>query len=69
MSTGLEPGFDVWGTAIETFGSKEKAELWMKLPSFVFGWRSPEEFLATGGAEAKDQVITELIHIQHGILS
>ena len=54
----------VFGEAVRVFGSEEKAALWLKTPSPLFGGRAPLSYLdSDGGAHA---VSEEIVRIDFG---
>ena len=54
----------VFGEAVRVFGSEEKAALWLKAPSSLFGGRTPLSYLdSDGGAHA---VSEEIVRIDFG---
>jgi putative toxin-antitoxin system antitoxin component (TIGR02293 family) len=54
----------VFGEAVRVFGSEEKAALWLKTPSPLFGDRTPFSYFdSDGGAHA---VSEEIVRIDFG---
>jgi len=51
---------------LEVFGDIEKLKLWLNTPNFALGKLKPIELLKD--SYGKEMVMTELIHIDHGIL-
>ena len=57
---------EVTNTGLEVFGSMEKLRLWLNTPNFALGNQKPMELLKD--SYGKELVMSELIHINHGIL-
>jgi uncharacterized protein (DUF2384 family) len=51
---------------MDVFGGMDKFKLWLQTPNFALGKIKPIELLKD--SYGKDLVVTELIHINHGIL-
>lgn len=58
---------EVTHTGLEVFGNMEKLKLWLNTPNFSLGKSKPMELLKN--SYGKDLVLTELTHINHGILA
>lgn len=52
---------------LEVFGTMEKFKLWLQTPAFSLGNLTPMELLRD--SYGKEMVMTELIHINYGILA
>jgi putative toxin-antitoxin system antitoxin component (TIGR02293 family) len=52
---------------LEVFGDMEKFKLWLNTPSMALGKMKPMELLAD--SYGKELVMTELVHIEHGIFA
>jgi uncharacterized protein (DUF2384 family) len=52
---------------VEVFGEVEKFKLWLDTPNFSLGKMKPVELL--NDSYGKELVMTELTHINHGILA
>lgn len=57
---------EVTKVGIDVFGDMDKLRLWLNTPSYALGSIKPIELLKD--SYGKELVITELIHINHGIL-
>ena len=57
---------EVTKIGIDVFGDMEKLKLWLNTPNYALGSIKPIELLKD--SYGKELVITELIHINHGIL-
>jgi putative toxin-antitoxin system antitoxin component (TIGR02293 family) len=58
---------EVTHTGLEVFGNMEKLRLWLDTPNFSLGKSKPMDLLKN--SYGKDLVLTELTHINHGILA
>lgn len=58
---------EVTHTGLEVFGNMGKFKLWLNTPNFSLGKSKPVDLLKT--SYGKDLVLTELTHINHGILT
>ncbi|MEI6576019.1 MAG: antitoxin Xre/MbcA/ParS toxin-binding domain-containing protein [Bacteroidota bacterium] len=58
---------EVTHLGLDVFGNAKKFRLWLDTPNYALGNNKPFELLKD--SYGKDMVITELIHIEHGILS
>lgn len=54
-------------TAYEVFEDKEQFTLWLNSPSYALGNNKPVDLL--GDHYGRELVLTELIHIEHGIFT
>lgn len=54
-------------TGLHVFGNMEKLKLWLDTPNYALGSQKPKELLKD--SYGKEMVISELIHIDHGILA
>ncbi len=52
---------------LEVFGNMEMLRIWLKTPSFVLGRMAPIELVAY--SFGRQLVMTELVHIEHGIFA
>lgn len=52
---------------LEVFGDMDKFKLWLNTPSMALGKMKPMELL--GDSYGKELVMTELVHIEHGIFA
>lgn len=57
---------EVTKIGLDVFGSMDKLKLWLNTPNFSLGKLKPIELLKD--SYGKELVVTELIHINHGIL-
>ncbi|WP_220275221.1 antitoxin Xre/MbcA/ParS toxin-binding domain-containing protein [Emticicia sp. BO119] len=57
---------EVTKMGLEVFGNMEKLRLWLNTPNYALGSLKPIELLKD--SYGKDLVMSELIHINHGIL-
>jgi len=57
---------EVTKVGIDVFGNMDKLRLWLNTPNFALGKMKPIELLKD--SYGKELVISELIHINHGIL-
>ena len=57
---------EVTKIGMDVFGDMEKLKLWLNTPNFALGKLKPIELLKD--SYGKELVVTELIHINHGIL-
>lgn len=57
---------EVTKVGLDVFGNMEKLKLWLNTPNYALGKLMPIELLKN--SYGKELVITELIHINHGIL-
>jgi putative toxin-antitoxin system antitoxin component (TIGR02293 family) len=58
---------EVTNLGIEVFGDVERFRLWLETPNYALGNLKPKDLLKD--SYGKEMVITELTHINHGILS
>jgi putative toxin-antitoxin system antitoxin component (TIGR02293 family) len=58
---------EITHTGLEVFGSMDKFKLWLNTPNFSLGKSKPMDLLKN--SYGKDLVLTELTHINHGILA
>jgi putative toxin-antitoxin system antitoxin component (TIGR02293 family) len=58
---------EVTHLGVEVFGEVEKFKLWLDTPNFSLGKMKPVELL--NDSYGKELVMTELTHINHGILA
>ncbi|HEX2899929.1 MAG TPA: antitoxin Xre/MbcA/ParS toxin-binding domain-containing protein [Bacteroidia bacterium] len=58
---------EVTQLGLEVFGDMEKFKLWLNTPSMALGKMKPIELLAD--SFGKELVMTELVHIEHGIFA
>jgi putative toxin-antitoxin system antitoxin component (TIGR02293 family) len=58
---------EVTNLGVEVFGDLEKFRLWLDTPSYALGNQKPKSLLKD--SYGKDLVLTELTHINHGILA
>ena len=57
----------VFKQAVEVFGSREKADLWLASPVVALGGARPKDFLDS--SMGTQLLRSELVRIQHGILA
>jgi len=57
---------EITKVGLDVFGNMEKLRLWLNTPSFALNRMKPIELLKD--SYGKDLVMSELIHINHGIL-
>lgn len=57
---------EVTKVGLDVFGDMEKFKHWLNTPSYAFGNLKPLDLL--NDSYGKDLVVTELVHINHGIL-
>ena len=55
--------------AVEIFGDEGKARDWMNTPRDLFGGRTPEDLIRSGGPEELRRVLEILIRIDYGVFS
>jgi putative toxin-antitoxin system antitoxin component (TIGR02293 family) len=58
---------EITHTGLEVFGNMDKFKLWLNTPNFSLGKSKPMDLLKN--SYGKDLVLTELTHINHGILA
>jgi putative toxin-antitoxin system antitoxin component (TIGR02293 family) len=58
---------EITHTGLEVFGNMDKFKLWLNTPNFSLGKSKPIDLLKN--SYGKDLVLTELTHINHGILA
>lgn len=58
---------EVTRAGVETFGSIEKFRLWLETPNFALGSLRPLDLLKD--SYGKEMVLSELVHIEHGIFA
>jgi uncharacterized protein (DUF2384 family) len=52
---------------VEVFGDMDTLRIWLRTPSFVLGRMTPIALL--GYSFGRQLVMTELVHIEHGIFA
>lgn len=57
------PDASILAHALDTFGSKEKAEHWMNRPNPLFDNKTPAQLMSTDPAAVE----AELVRIDHGV--
>jgi putative toxin-antitoxin system antitoxin component (TIGR02293 family) len=58
---------EVTRAGLDVFGTMDKLRLWLNTPNFALGSLKPMELLRD--SYGKEMVLSELVHIEHGILA
>lgn len=67
MATNMINANAVIARAVEVFGEAEKARVWLDRPNRALSGATPQSLLST--PEGREQVLTVLGRIEHGVYS